>query len=59
MKELPITLILRPFNFETLSTLTYEYAIEEMLSYSALYSLAIILCCAVVITFVRLFLKHK
>ena len=53
MKELPITLILRPFNFETLSTLTYEYAIEEMLSYSALYSLAIILCCAVVITFVK------
>ena len=30
MKELPITLILRPFNFDTLATQTYEYAIEEV-----------------------------
>ena len=26
MKELPITLILRPFNFDTLATQTYEFA---------------------------------
>ena len=31
MKELPITLILRPFNFDTLATQTYEFAIEEMI----------------------------
>ena len=43
LKELPITLILRPFNFDTLATQTYEYAIEEMLIESSSYSLAIIL----------------
>ena len=42
VKELPATLILRPFNFDTLATKTYEYAIEEMLSESAIYCLAII-----------------
>ena len=43
MKELPITLILRPFNFDTLATQTYEFAIEEMLEESSIYSLIIIL----------------
>ena len=42
MKELPITLILRPFNFDTLATQTYEYAIEEMIAKSSIYSLIII-----------------
>ncbi len=42
MKELPITLILRPFNFDTLATQTYEFAIEEMIPLSAIYSLMII-----------------
>ena len=42
LKELPITLILRPFNFDTLATQTYQFAIEEMLMESAVYSLAII-----------------
>lgn len=31
LKELPLTLILRPFNFDTLATKTYEYANDEML----------------------------
>ena len=31
MKELPITLILRPFNFDTLAVQTYQFAIEEMI----------------------------
>lgn len=43
LKELPITLILRPFNFDTLATQTYEYAIEEMIPMSAPYSFAIII----------------
>ena len=43
LKELPITLILRPFNFDTLATQTYEFAVEEMLQKSSIYSLAIIL----------------
>jgi len=42
MKELPITLILSPFNFDTLATQTYEFAIEEMIPLSAIYSLMII-----------------
>ena len=42
LKELPITLILRPFNFDTLATQTYQFAVEEMLMDSAVYSLAII-----------------
>ena len=43
MKELPITLILRPFNFDTLATQTYEFAVEEMIPLSSTYSLIIIL----------------
>ena len=43
MKELPITLILSPFNFDTLATQTYEFAIEEMIPLSSIYSLMIIL----------------
>lgn len=31
MKELPMTLLLRPFNFETLSTFVYQYASDELL----------------------------
>ena len=29
LKELPITLLLRPFNFETLATYVYQYASDE------------------------------
>jgi iron(III) transport system permease protein len=43
MKELPITLILRPFNFETLATHVYWFASDEMLGEAALGSLAIVL----------------
>ena len=43
LKELPITLILRPFNFDTLATQTYEFAVEEMLQKSSVYSLIIII----------------
>ena len=31
MKELPLTLILRPFNFDTLATFVYQYASDELL----------------------------
>ncbi|MCS5584605.1 MAG: iron ABC transporter permease [Pseudomonadales bacterium] len=43
MKELPATLILRPFNFETLATHVYWFASDEMLGEAALGSLAIVL----------------
>lgn len=42
-KELTITLILRPFNFYTLSTKVFEYAHDEMIPESSPASLLIIL----------------
>ena len=43
MKELPATLILRPFYFETLATHVYWFASDEMLGEAALGSLTIVL----------------
>ncbi|MFO1323398.1 MAG: iron ABC transporter permease [Burkholderiales bacterium] len=42
MKELPATLVLRPFNFDTLATQTYLFAKDERLAEAALPSLAIV-----------------
>ncbi len=42
MKELPMTLILRPFNFETLATHVHQMASDELLEESALGSLSIV-----------------
>jgi iron(III) transport system permease protein len=42
MKELPATLILRPFDFETLATLVYALASLDQLEESALPALAIV-----------------
>ena len=30
MKELPMTLLLRPFNFDTLATFTYQFAKDDV-----------------------------
>ncbi len=43
LKELPTTLILRPFNFNTLAVRAYELASDERLSDAAVASLAIVL----------------
>jgi iron(III) transport system permease protein len=43
VKELPATLILRPFNFETLATYVYQYASDEMLEESAFAALIIVI----------------
>lgn len=43
MKELPATLILRPFNFDTLATYVYQYASDEQLERCALGALVIVL----------------
>ncbi|MHC8493328.1 ABC transporter permease [Thalassospira sp. SM2505] len=43
MKELPATLILRPFNFDTLATHVYQYAKDEMIEQAALGALTIVL----------------
>lgn len=42
MKELPATLILRPFNFDTLATHVYQFASDELLEQSALSALTIV-----------------
>jgi len=46
LKELPLTMILRPFNFDTLATKAFEYANDEMIHEAALPSLVIILASA-------------
>lgn len=42
MKELPMTLLLRPFNYDTLSIFVYQFAKEELLEECALGALAIV-----------------
>ena len=43
LKELPATLVLRPFNFNTLAVRTYELASDERLAAAALPALAIVI----------------
>jgi iron(III) transport system permease protein len=42
IKELPLTLVLRPFNYETLATKAYTLANAQMLHETAIYALGII-----------------
>ncbi|MBT4888264.1 MAG: iron ABC transporter permease [Rhodospirillales bacterium] len=42
MKELPMTMLLRPFNFETLATYVHQYASDELLEECALGALSIV-----------------
>jgi len=42
MKELPMTTILRPFNFQTLATFVHQYASDEQLGEAALAALSIV-----------------
>src|SRR6185295_19308746 len=42
LKELPATLVLRPFNFDTLATVTYNLASDERLAEAAGPALAIV-----------------
>ena len=43
MKELPLTLLLRPLNFETFATVTYQLAKSEMLEQAAYPALLIVI----------------
>jgi iron(III) transport system permease protein len=43
MKELPATLILRPFNFDTLATYVFQFASDEQIEQAGLGALAIVL----------------
>ena len=51
IKELSATLILRPFNFNTLAIQVYEYASEEKIIESSIPSLIIVVLCVIGIIF--------
>lgn len=54
LKELPLTLILRPFDYDTVATIAYQYAKNEMVKEASLYSLTI-----VIISMIPIFLLVK
>ena len=58
LKELPLTLILRPFNFNSLATKAFEYANDEMIHEASIPSIII-----VIISFISIYyfqnLEHK
>ena len=49
LKELPLTLILRPFNFDTLSTKAFQYASDEQIHEASLASIIIVLISGIAI----------
>ncbi|PGT84129.1 MULTISPECIES: ABC transporter permease [Bacillaceae] len=51
LKELPLTLLLQPFNFHTLATKAFQYANDEMMSEAASASMMIILISGISIYF--------
>ena len=59
LKELPITLILRPFNYNTLSVLTFEYASSEQLAQAALPALLITIIGLFPLLFIYKILNYK
>ncbi len=59
IKELPLTLILRPFNFETLSTLTYGLASIEELQQASWPSLFIVIGGLVPVLFLERLLAQR
>ena len=60
IKELPITMILRPFNFETFATQAYVYASQDLVEAAALPSLFLIFWSTILILFsARYILSNK
>ena len=59
MKELPAVLLLRPFNFETLSTQIYQLISDEMLEQGALGAILIVLFGLLPIIFLNKNNEHK
>jgi iron(III) transport system permease protein len=53
LKELPLTLILRPFNFDTLATRAFQLASDEQVAQSAPAALLVIITAAVVVGFLH------
>jgi iron(III) transport system permease protein len=59
IKELPLTLILRPFNFSTLSTYAKQYVDDEMVYHSAIPSIILILIWIIIILVFDIINKKK
>lgn len=59
LKELPITLILRPFNFDTLSTKVFTYASDEMIHEASVYALMIITISLILLLILQLSRKEN
>ncbi|MDR1529965.1 MAG: iron ABC transporter permease [Burkholderiales bacterium] len=59
LKELPLGLLLRPFNTETLGTMTYHFANNEALEETALPSLCIVLLGAAFILIMQIWEKKE
>ena len=59
IKELPITLILRPFNFETFATQAYIYASQDLLEAAALPSLFLIFWSTILIVISSRYILSK
>ena len=59
VKELPITLLLRPLNFETLATYVYQFASDEMLGRASAAALIIVLIGLIPILFVNNLMSKK
>ncbi|MFN7445953.1 MAG: ABC transporter permease [Curvibacter sp.] len=59
MKELPATLVLRPFNSDTLAVVAYQLARDERLGEAALPSLALVLVGLIPVLLLSRTLRHK
>ncbi len=59
LKELPLTLILRPFNFDTLATKVFVYAGDEMIHEGSIYALIIILISSLALILMQQLIKEK
>lgn len=59
MKELPATLVLRPFNFDTLATQVYQFASDELIGQSALYALLIVVVGLVPVILLSVGIDHS
>ena len=59
LRELPATLILRPFNFDTLATRVYWLANDERLPEASLAALVIIILGALPTLYLNLYIERK
>ena len=59
MKELPMTLLLRPFDFDTLATYAYQFAHIELMDQAALPALIIICAGLIPVMLLNRLVQHQ